>query len=120
MREALVTLRFGPARERSAALAGLRVADRSALSQVVIHATHGGHNLGLADTVAGYLLGSDRTPDDRRRGAEYRLVILPVALGAGLPLFKDLPRPLRLDLAETRSFSDGRIINVYQPPRTEG
>ena len=51
---------------------------------------------------------------------EYRLVILPVALGAGLPLFKDLPRPLRLDLAETRSFSDGTIINVYQPPRTEG
>jgi dihydrofolate reductase len=27
---------------------------------------------------------------------EYRLVILPVALGAGLPLFKDLPRLLRL------------------------
>jgi hypothetical protein len=76
MREALVTLHFGPARERSAALARLRAADRSALSQVVIHATHGGHNLGLADTVAGYLLGSDRTPDDRRRGGEYRLVIL--------------------------------------------
>jgi dihydrofolate reductase len=51
---------------------------------------------------------------------EYRLVILPVALGAGLPLFKDLPRPLRLDLAETRSFSDGTIINVYQPPGTAG
>ena len=51
---------------------------------------------------------------------EYRLVILPVALGAGLPLFKDLPRPLRLDLAETRSFSDGTIINVYQLPATTG
>jgi dihydrofolate reductase len=51
---------------------------------------------------------------------EYRLVILPVALGAGLPLFKDLPRPLRLDLAETRSFSDGTIINVYQPPAPAG
>lgn len=47
---------------------------------------------------------------------EYRLIILPVALGAGLPLFKNLPRPLRLDLTETRSFSDGTIINVYQPP----
>ena len=51
---------------------------------------------------------------------EYRLVILPVALGAGLPLFKDLPRPLRLDLADSRSFSDGTIINVYQPTRTAG
>ena len=51
---------------------------------------------------------------------EYRLVILPVALGAGLPLFKDLPRPLRLDLTETRSFSDGTIINVYLPSATAG
>ena len=51
---------------------------------------------------------------------EYRLVILPVALGAGLPLFKDLPRPLRLDLTETRSFPSGTIINVYQPPGTAG
>ena len=38
---------------------------------------------------------------------EYRLVILPVALGNGLPLFKDLAKPLRLDLAEARSFPDG-------------
>ena len=46
---------------------------------------------------------------------EYRLVILPVALGNGLPLFKDLPRPLRLDLEEARSFPDGTLINVYRP-----
>jgi len=46
---------------------------------------------------------------------EYRMVILPVALGGGLPLFRDLPRPLRLDLSEARSFSDGTAIHVYQP-----
>ena len=49
---------------------------------------------------------------------EYRLVILPVALGNGLPLFKDLPRPLRVDLAEARSFPDGTVIHVYQPITT--
>ena len=49
---------------------------------------------------------------------EYRLVVLPVALGNGLPLFKDLPKPLRLDLAEARSFPDGTVINVYQPTIT--
>jgi len=49
---------------------------------------------------------------------EYRLVILPVALGNGLPLFKDLPRPLRVDLAETKSFPDGTVIHVYQPITT--
>jgi dihydrofolate reductase len=48
---------------------------------------------------------------------EYRLVILPVALGNGLPLFKDLAKPLRLDLTEARSFPDGTLVNVYQPTR---
>jgi hypothetical protein len=51
---------------------------------------------------------------------EYRLVILPVALGNGLPLFKDLAKPLRLDLAEARSFPDGTVIHVYQAIRTTG
>jgi dihydrofolate reductase len=49
---------------------------------------------------------------------EYRLVILPVALGNGLPLFKDLARPLRVHLAEARSFTDGTAIHVYQPITT--
>ena len=46
---------------------------------------------------------------------EYRMVILPVALGNGLPLFKDLDKPLRVDLTEARSFPDGTVIHVYQP-----
>jgi dihydrofolate reductase len=46
---------------------------------------------------------------------EYRLVILPVALGNGLPLFKDLAKPLRVDLAEAESFPDGTCIHVYRP-----
>src|ERR1700726_2871853 len=52
--------------------------------------------------------------------AEYRLVILPVVLGSGLALFKDLAKPLRLDLAETKSFPDGTVISVYQPIRATG
>jgi dihydrofolate reductase len=51
---------------------------------------------------------------------EYRLVILPVALGNGLPLFKDLAKPLRVDLAEARSFPGGTAIHVYRPIRTTG
>jgi dihydrofolate reductase len=45
---------------------------------------------------------------------EYRLVVLPVALGDGLPLFRGLPRPLRLELAESTSFPDGTVTNVYR------
>ena len=51
---------------------------------------------------------------------EYRLVIHPVALGNGLPLFKDLAGPLRLDLAEAKSFPGGTVIHVYQAIRTMG
>jgi dihydrofolate reductase len=51
---------------------------------------------------------------------EYRLVILPVALGNGLPLFKDLAKPLRVKLTEARTFPDGTAIHVYQPVRTTG
>jgi dihydrofolate reductase len=49
---------------------------------------------------------------------EYRLVILPVALGNGLPLFKDLTKPLRLDLEKAEKFPDGTVIHVSQPIRT--
>jgi dihydrofolate reductase len=48
---------------------------------------------------------------------EYRLIIHPVALGSGLPLFKDLAGPLRLDLAEARRFPGGTVIHVYQTIR---
>ncbi len=49
---------------------------------------------------------------------QYRLVILPVALGNGLPLFKDLLGPLRLDLSESKSFPGGTLVNVYEPVRS--
>ena len=45
---------------------------------------------------------------------EYRLVISPVALGSGRPLFKDLAAPLRLDLVEARAFPTGTVIHVYR------
>jgi len=50
---------------------------------------------------------------------EYRLVIQPVAVGGGLPLFKDLPKALRLTLVEARSFGSGAVAHVYRPLRGE-
>jgi dihydrofolate reductase len=46
---------------------------------------------------------------------EYRLVINPVALGNGLPLFKDLSDPIQLQLVEARTFASGAALHVYQP-----
>jgi dihydrofolate reductase len=45
---------------------------------------------------------------------EYRLVIRPDALGSGMPLFKDLHEPLRLRLVDSRAFTDGTAIMVYE------
>ncbi len=46
---------------------------------------------------------------------EYRLMIQPAALGAGLQLFKDLPGPLHLELVEATTYSTGLAIHVYRP-----
>lgn len=46
---------------------------------------------------------------------EYRLVINPVALGRGLPLFKDLPAPLRLRLVQATTYDSGAALHVYRP-----
>jgi dihydrofolate reductase len=51
---------------------------------------------------------------------EYRLVIQPVALGSGLPLFKDLPAPLQLELVDAKAFPTGTVIHVCQPARSIG
>ncbi len=48
---------------------------------------------------------------------EYRLVIHPAALGNGLPLFKDLPSPLHLELVEAETYPTGAAIHVYRPRR---
>ena len=76
VRETAFALRFdsGPARAR--ALGWLPSIDRQAISQMVALYMHDSFDPGLADTAATFLLGADRTPDDRRRGAAFRLAAL--------------------------------------------
>ncbi|MFD2472219.1 dihydrofolate reductase family protein [Amycolatopsis silviterrae] len=46
---------------------------------------------------------------------EYRLVVHPVAIGAGKALFGDLPKPVNLDLVSTTAFAAGTMVQVYRP-----
>ena len=46
---------------------------------------------------------------------EYRLMVNPVVLSAGQPLFKDLKHPLNLQLLETREFKNGNLLLTYIP-----
>lgn len=57
----------------------------------------------------------DQAPSRHGLVDEYRLMIQPAALGAGLPLFKDLPAPLQLELVEATTYATGVAIHVYRP-----
>lgn len=46
---------------------------------------------------------------------EYRLILQPVALGYGLPMFKDLAEPLRLELVDAQIYPTGAALHVYRP-----
>jgi RibD C-terminal domain len=46
---------------------------------------------------------------------EYRLILQPVALGDGLPLFKDLSAPVRLELVDAQTYDTGAALHVYRP-----
>ena len=46
---------------------------------------------------------------------EYRLLIHPVALGRGLPLFSGLSEPISLRLSSATAFSAGAVAHVYRP-----
>jgi dihydrofolate reductase len=46
---------------------------------------------------------------------EYQLVVHPVALGRGLSLFSDLPKPLPLTVVSTAKFTSGAMAQVLRP-----
>jgi dihydrofolate reductase len=46
---------------------------------------------------------------------EYRLVLHPVALGEGLPLFKGLTSPRKFHVVESQTYDSGLTLFVYQP-----
>jgi dihydrofolate reductase len=51
---------------------------------------------------------------------EYQLVVHPVVLGSGLPLFPELPAPLRLQVIEARPFRSGAVLHVSRPVALPG
>jgi dihydrofolate reductase len=45
---------------------------------------------------------------------EYVLVIHPVAFGSGMPMFRDLPKALLLELVESRTYENSTVLHVYR------
>jgi dihydrofolate reductase len=46
---------------------------------------------------------------------EYRLLVQPLVLGQGRPLFDRLPDPRHLNLVEALPFPSGVVVHVYRP-----
>jgi dihydrofolate reductase len=46
---------------------------------------------------------------------DYQLIVNPIVLGAGKPLFTALKAPLSLKLTSTRTFANGNVLLGYQP-----
>jgi len=49
---------------------------------------------------------------------EYRIMVNPVVLGQGAPLFPELNQSLHLKLLNARVFSSGNVLLYYQPDRS--
>ena len=48
---------------------------------------------------------------------EYQLLVHPVALGRGLPIFSELPKPVALQLVSATAFPGGNVAHVYRRRR---
>ncbi|MDB5457908.1 MAG: Dihydrofolate reductase [Caulobacter sp.] len=46
---------------------------------------------------------------------QFALIVAPVALGQGLPLFSDLAAPTRLKLMSSKAFPGGAVAQIYRP-----
>lgn len=48
---------------------------------------------------------------------EYRIMVNPIALGDGKPLFRGMKSDLRLKLLRVRTFASGNVLLYYEPAR---
>jgi dihydrofolate reductase len=46
---------------------------------------------------------------------QFALLVAPVALGKGLPVFSELAAPTRLKLMSSKAFPGGAVAQVYRP-----
>jgi tetratricopeptide (TPR) repeat protein len=117
-RAAGVTLWFGDSAAKQLVLEKLQRADRPTLSQLVLLLSHGSLHLTLADTLASFLMAHDRTPDDRRRGSQYRLMLL-AALGRleqGVAIWKSAGDQTVLDPWVVQTYLAGYPLQAMVAP----
>jgi len=48
------------------------------------------------------------------------MLVVPVVLGSGKPLFKDIKNSINLKLRKTKTFDSGLVLLDYQPDKRSG
>jgi dihydrofolate reductase len=48
---------------------------------------------------------------------EHRIMVNPVLVGSGTPLFRNIAQRVNLKLVRTRTFKSGNVLLYYQPDR---
>jgi dihydrofolate reductase len=48
---------------------------------------------------------------------EHRVMVNPVLIGSGTPLFKNIGQRVNLKLVKTRTFKSGNVLLYYQPEK---
>jgi dihydrofolate reductase len=48
---------------------------------------------------------------------EHRIIVNPVVLGSGTPLFQGVDRPIKLRLLKSRTFRSGNVLLTYAPEK---
>jgi dihydrofolate reductase len=64
-----------------------------------------------------FIFGSGNLADTFTKNGlidEYRLLVNPIILGAGVPLFKDSSKITTLELINVRIFQNGNVLLIYQ------
>jgi dihydrofolate reductase len=51
---------------------------------------------------------------------EYRIMVMPVVLGSGKPLFENVRERMRFKLANSKTFRSGNVLLYYHPDRKQG
>jgi dihydrofolate reductase len=48
---------------------------------------------------------------------EHRVMVNPVLIGSGTPLFRNINQKVNLKLVKTRTFKSGNVLLYYQPDK---
>ena len=76
---------------------------------------HNGYRVVKLSALQKISLHTDTTSYANELIDQYQIVTVPVIIGAGRTMFEGVAEKLELERVDSRSFSNGNIVNTYRP-----